>query len=122
MKKIVFIFFFTAVFLSLSASAQTSSGEATKWQFSIADSASYKGKYFFEGLPFEFMELTVQEGQLFFVGGEYKGYLIPMTDKKESFMVNDHAVFNFTRNNENKIVELKVDYQGQTYLGKKEEK
>jgi hypothetical protein len=68
------------------------------------------------------MEVTVQEGQLYFTGGEYKGFLIPMADKKESFDVNGQAIFSFTRNYENKIIELKVDYQGQTFQGKKEEK
>ena len=120
MKKIIIILFFATGFSSLKASAQST--DATKWQFSITDSASYKGKYMFQGLPFEYMEVTVQEGQLYFVGGEYKGFLIPIADKKESFDVNGQAVFSFTRNNDNKIVELKVDYQGQTFQGKKEEK
>jgi hypothetical protein len=121
MKKFIIALFFTTGFIFLKASAQ-SNNDSTKWQFSIADSASYKGKYMFEGLPFEYMEVTVQEGQLYFTGGEYKGFLIPMADKKESFDVNGQAIFSFTCNNENKIIELKVDYQGQTFQGKKEEK
>jgi len=47
---------------------------------------------------------------------------VPVNDKKDAFDVNGEAVFTFSRNNENKIIELKIDYQGQSYLGKKEEK
>jgi hypothetical protein len=56
------------------------------------------------------------------MGGEYNGALIPVSDKKDVFDVNGQAVFTFSRNNENNIVELKVDYQGQIFQGKKEEK
>jgi hypothetical protein len=63
----------------------------------------------------------VQENKLYFVGGEYNGFLVPLADKKDAFNVNDQAVFTFGRNNENKIIGLKVDYQGQTFQGKKEE-
>jgi hypothetical protein len=62
----------------------------------------------------------VRENKLYFVGGEYNGFLVPLTDKKDAFNVNDQAVFTFGRNNENKITELKVDYQGQLFTGKKE--
>jgi hypothetical protein len=64
----------------------------------------------------------VHDNKLYFVGGEYNGFLVPLTDKKDAFNVNDQAVFTFNRNNENKIVGLKVDYQGQIFEGKKEEK
>ena len=63
----------------------------------------------------------MRDSKLYFVGGEYNGFLVPLTDKKDAFNVNDQAVFTFGRNNENKITELKVDYQGQTFQGKKEE-
>lgn len=119
MKKIIFIFLLTAGVFSAQAYSQTS---ATITQFNIADSAAFKGKYKFEGLPFEYIEVSVQDNNLYFVGGEYNGPLVPIVDKKDAFDVNGEAVFTFGRNNENKITDLKVDYQGQTYLGKKEEK
>ena len=121
MKKIITVLFVAAALFSTQAYSQTRPSE-TKTQFPIADSAAFKGKYKFEGLPFEYVEISVQDNKLYFVGGEYNGALIPINDKKDAFDVNGQAVFAFIRNNENKITELKIDYQGQSHLGKKEEK
>ena len=122
MKKLIFIFLLTSGLFSAQAYSQTTTTSETKTQFSIADSASFKGQYKFEGLPFEYVEISVQDNKLYFVGGEYKGALLPINDKKDAFDVNGEAVFTFIRNNENKITDLKIDYQGQSYQGKKEEK
>ena len=122
MKKLIFIFFLSAGLVSLKTNAQSAITPEIKTQFSIADSAAFKGKYKFEGLPFEYVEVSVQDNKLYFVGGEYNGALIPINDKKDAFDVNGEAVFTFSRNNENKIIELKIDYQGQSYVGKKEDK
>ena len=121
MKKLIFILVLTTGFFAAQAYSQTTTPSETKTQFSISDSASFKGKYKFEGLPFEYVEVSVQENKLFFVGGEYNGALLPINDKKDAFDVNGEAVFTFNRNTENKINELKIDYQGQTFVGKKEE-
>ena len=118
MTKLVILFLAVGLLCS-KANAQSSE---TKPQFSIADSASFKGKYKFENLPFEYIEISVQESKLYFVGGEYNGFLVPLADKKDVFNVNEQAVFTFGRDNEKKIVGLKVDYQGQIFEGKKEEK
>jgi hypothetical protein len=122
MKKLLIILFLSIGFIGSKAHSQSTPASETKPQFSIADSASFKGKYKFEGTPFEFIEISVQDAKLYFVGGEYNGFLIPLTDKKDAFNVNDQAVFTFGRDNANKITELKVDYQGQIFSGKKEEK
>ena len=122
MKKLIFILALTTGFLAAQAYSQTTTTSETKTQFSIADSAAFKRKYKYEGLPFEYVEVSVQDNKLYFVGGEYNGALIPIHNKKDAFDVNGEAVFTFSRNTENKIIELKIDYQGQSYLGKKEEK
>jgi hypothetical protein len=119
MKKLILFFFLTLGFVSIQAHSQSS--PPSSGTFSIADSANFKGKYKFENLPFEYIEISVQENKLYFVGGEYNGFLVPLADKKDVFNVNDQAVFTFGRDNE-KIVGLKVDYQGQIFEGKKEEK
>lgn len=121
MKKLLIIFLLTFNLSSLQANSQSTATSDIKSQFSIADSVSFKGKYLFEGLPFEYIEVSVQESKLYFVGGEYKGFLTPMEDKKDAFDIDGQAIFTFSRNNENKVVELKIDYQGQTFVGKKEE-
>ena len=119
MKKIIIVsVFFLCVFAS-KASAQTS--KDTIPVFSIADSASFTGKYKLEGLPFEYMEIHVKEGKLYYSGGEYSGSLDPVKDKKDAFDASGEAFFTFLRNNENKVEKLKIDYQGQSYLGKRED-
>ena len=122
MKKLFFLFSCVVALFSLEAGAQPTQAPETKSTFSIADSAAFKGKYKFEGLPFEYVELSVQDNKLYFVGGEYNGPLVPVSDKKDVFNVNGEAVFSFNRNAENKITELKIDYNGQSFVGKKEER
>jgi hypothetical protein len=120
MNKIIIVTLFSLGVFASKASAQTSKDSIPV--FSIADSASFTGKYKYEGLPFEYMEVSVKDGKLFYSGGEYSGNLIPVKDKKDAFDANGEAVFTFLRNKENKVAELKIDYQGQSYLGKREEK
>ena len=122
MKKLFLVFSCVVALFSLEAGAQATQTPETKSTFSISDSAAFKGKYKFEGLPFEYVDLSVQNSKLYFVGGEYNGPLEPITDKKDVFNVNGEAVFTFNRNAENKIIELKIDYNGQSFVGKKEEK
>src|SRR5215217_7442972 len=108
MKKLIIILLLTTGFVSTQAHSQATTASDTTSQFSIADSASFTGRYKFEGLPFEFVELTVQENKLYFVGGEYNGFLVPIKDKKDAFNVNEQAVFTFGRDNGNKITGLKI--------------
>ena len=121
MKKLIILLFLVIACGSFQARSQATAASETTSQFSIADSTDFKGKYKFEGLPFEYVEITVQESKLYFVGGEYKGFLVPLNDKKDAFNVNDQAVFTFGRDNEKKITGLRIDYQGQIFEGKKEE-
>lgn len=119
MKKLALILSLSIGLSSLEASAQAANTD-TKSQFSIADSSSFTGKYKYEGLPFEHIEVSVREGKLYFVGGEYQGFLEPLKDKKDAFDVDGKATFTFVRNSESKVSELKVEYEGETYQGKKE--
>ncbi len=89
---------------------------------SIVDSAIYTGKYKYEGLPFQYMEISVKDGKLIFSGGEYNGSLNPIKEKKDAFDADGLALFTFFRNSEGKVAELQIDYQGQSYLGKRESK
>ncbi len=122
MKKATLILLASICLSTLSSSAQTTKTPGTNTPFSIADSSEFIGKYKYEGLPFEYMVVSVREGQLYFVGGDYNGFLVPQKDKKDVFDVNGVATFTFTRNDQNRVSELKVDYDGQTYMGKKEVK
>jgi cytochrome c len=120
MKKAVLFFTLCFGLFTLQASAQTTTG--TVLSFRVADSAEYAGKYKYEGLPFEYMEISIKEGKLFYSGGEYNGALAPMGEKKDIFDANGQAVFTFLRDEKNKVVTLQIDYQGQTFAGQREEK
>ncbi len=120
MKKTIIASLFFLLLFTLKASAQTRKDSIPV--YSIADSSSFTGKYYYEGLPFEYMEISVKDGKLYYSGGEYKGYLEPLKEKKDAFDAGGVALYTFLRNNENKVAELKIDYMGQTYLGKREKK
>ncbi|HEV7332848.1 MAG TPA: hypothetical protein VGN63_17545 [Flavisolibacter sp.] len=122
MKKTFFLNLFALCLLAVNASAQTSTPAGGSPVFEISDSATYIGKYKYEGLPFEHMTISTKEGKLYFSGGEYFGFLIPVKDKKDVFDANGEALFTFRRNSENKVADLQIDYQGQSYMGKREGK
>ena len=122
MKKTSLILFLALGFSTLKAAAQTTKTPETNTPFSIADSLSYTGKYKYEGLPFEYMTIRVREEQLYYEGGEYSGFLQPQKDKKDVFDANGMALFTFLRNGQNQVAELNIDYQGQSFLGKREMK
>lgn len=123
MKKTIFLSLFALCLLAVNASAQTSNPSDSKPVFEISDSVTYIGKYKYEGLPFDYMTVSVKEGKLYFSGGEYAGFLAPLKDKKDVFdAANGEALFTFIRNSENKVVDLQIDYQGQSYTGKRESK
>src|SRR5881275_382682 len=121
MKKVTMIFLAAFVLLALQSSAQTTKMTESTAVFSIADSATFTGKYKYEDLPFEYMSVSVQDGKLYYSGGEYSGSLTPVKDKKDVFDANGNAIFTFVRDSDNKITELQIDYQGQSYVGKREQ-
>ena len=127
MRKTIFIALFTVCFFALKASAQdTTSAQGTQSTdsipaFSIADSTIFMGKYKYEGLPFEYMEISIKDSKLFYSGGEYSGPLNAIEDKKDAFDASGQATFIFLRSEGNKVAELQIDYQGQIFTGKKEE-
>ena len=120
MKKSVFVSLLAMCLFGLKASAQTNKTKDTIPVFSIADSASYTGNYKYEGLPFQYMEVSVKDGRLTFAGGEYNGFLNPVKDKKDVFDADGAALFTFSRNSNGKVTDLRIDYQGQSYIGKRE--
>jgi cytochrome c len=123
MKKTILLSLFALCLFALNASAQTTGTKDTATAFSIADSASFTGKYMYEGLPFEYMEISVKDGKLAYMGGDYNGTLEPIKGKKDTFDAGGGAAtFTFLRNPESKVAELQIDYQGQTFVGKRERK
>ncbi|NTS40297.1 hypothetical protein HRG84_05210 [Flavisolibacter sp. BT320] len=123
MKKTVLLALLAICLGTLDAAAQTSTPSSSGPVFEISDSATYIGKYKYEGLPFDYMTVSVKEGKLYFFGGEYSGFLTPVKDKKDVFdAANGEALFTFRRNSENKVTDLQIDYQGDSFTGKRETK
>ena len=115
------IFLAAFVLMALQSSAQTTKMTDSAAVFSIADSATFIGKYKYENLPFEYMTISVQDGKLYYSGGEYSGPLNPIKDKKDVFDANGNAVFTFVRDSDNKVTGMQIDYQGESYMGKREQ-
>jgi hypothetical protein len=122
MKKTIILSFLTVCLFALNTSAQTTKPKDSIPVFSIADSANFTGRYRYEGLPFEYMEISVKGGSLSYSGGEYNGTLSQVKGQKDVFDANGKALFTFIRNGDNKVTDMKIDYMGQSYVGKKEEK
>lgn len=95
MKKTILVFCFTVALFALKSSAQTTTAIDTAAVFTIADSATFTGKYLYTGLPFQYMTVSVQDGKLYYLGGEYSGTLEPVKDKKDIFDANNNAIFTF---------------------------
>ena len=121
MRKTILITFFSLCLFALKASAQDTTSTDSIPAFSIADSSIFTGKYKYEGLPFEYMEISVKDNKLYYSGGEYNGSLDAIKDKKDAFDASGVAVFTFLRNEDDEVTELQIDYQGQTFTGTKEE-
>ncbi len=122
MKKKILVSLFAFCLFAIHASAQTTKPAENTPVFPVSDSATYIGKYKYEGLPFEHMTISVRDGKLYFFGGEYAGFLTPVKDKKDMFDANGAALFTFIRNSENKVTDLKIDYQEHSFSGKRESK
>ena len=91
--------------------------------FNLADTAIFKGKYKVEGVPFDYVEVIVKESKLYFFAGDYQGNLEPLKDKKDAFDALGQAIFSFSRNADATDIEgLKIEYNGELILGKKEKK
>lgn len=123
MKNLLLVFVI-ALFMNIDGlKAQTPApppkDTAATW-FNIADSAAYMGKYKMEGVPFDYMDIMVKDGKLFYSGGGYEGNLNPIADKKDVFDAMGQAVFNFVRNAEGLVEAMKIDYNGMLIDGKRE--
>ena len=120
MKKIVFVLAASFGLMAANASPVKAAPAPFVKLIRIANNADYVGKFKYEGLPFEHMEVSIREEKLYFAGGEYSGLLTPLDGKPDVFDANGQAVFTFLRNTEKKVTELQIDYQGQTFVGRKE--
>jgi hypothetical protein len=119
MKKVCVLCLLALFVLAIDASAQTAPKDSSnKAWFSIADSASFTGKYKVEGQEFDNVTIVVKDTALYFYAGSYEGPLEPLT--KDSFLALGQVAINFYRDAENKIAGFKADAGNGLIEGKKE--
>ncbi|HEX5669154.1 MAG TPA: hypothetical protein VFX73_10150 [Chitinophagaceae bacterium] len=115
-----FVLCLLALFVhAADASAQTAPKDSSsKAWFTIADSASFTGKYKVEGQEFDNVTVVVKDSVLYFYAGSYEGPLDPLT--KDSFLALGQVAINFYRDADNKISGFKADAGNGIIEGKKE--
>lgn len=119
MKKFFVLCLLALFALASDASAQTAPKDSSNsaW-FSIADSASFTGKYKVDGQEFDNVTVVVKDSVLYFYAGSYEGPLEPLT--KDSFLALGQVSINFLRDADNKISGFKADAGNGIIEGKKE--
>ncbi len=120
MKKF-FVLVIACLFINMiSASAQTAPKDSTasKPWFTIADSASFTGKYKVEGQEFDMVTVVVKDTVLYFYAGTYEGPLDPLT--KDTFLALGQVAINFLRDADNKVIGFKADAGNGLIEGKRE--
>jgi hypothetical protein len=119
MKKFLVLCLLSLFVHAVGASAQTAPKDSSsKAWFSMADSASFTGKYKVEGQEFDNVTVVVKDSVLYFYAGSYEGPLDPLT--KDSFLALGQVTINFYRDADNKISGFKADAGNGIIEGKKE--
>jgi len=92
--------------------------EAKKEDLKI-DLNDYVGKYKMTGLPFPYIEVTIQDSKLYMKAGEQGGTVNPTNDA-DKFDANGQAMMQFIRDDKKKVIKLKLEAMNMTFEGTKE--
>jgi cytochrome c len=82
------------------------------------DLQSYVGKYIMTGLPFPHIDVMVKDGRLFVNAGGQEGEVTEIGE--DTFDASGRARITFVRDEQKKVVKLKMDAMGMTFEGPKE--
>jgi cytochrome c len=85
----------------------------------VADLNDYIGKYKMTGLPFPYIEVSIQDGKLHTKAGEQAGDISP-AGETDKFSSSQGATIQFNRDSNKKVVGLKLDASGFSFEGVKE--
>ncbi len=85
-----------------------------------ADYADYAGRYKVEGGMSDLVEVSLQEGKLFITINSNKGELFPVKDEQDRFTDASSHVIIFQRDNDQRVVSIKVEVEGIRMVGVKE--
>jgi cytochrome c len=102
------------VFKTSDAETQTVQKEAPK-----ADLNAYVGKYKMTGLPFPYIEVSMQDGALFMKAGEQGGAITPM-DGPDKFDAGGKATILFVRDERKRVSKLQMEAMGFKFEGMRE--
>jgi hypothetical protein len=105
--------------ITLEVQGETFEGlkAATDMAAGSAVLTDYVGKYKMENLPFEFIELSMKDGQLYITAGDNEGTLTAVPNQVDSFDAGGQAAIKFTRDEQKKIKKMIVEAQGQVFEG-----
>jgi cytochrome c len=84
-----------------------------------ADLNDYTGKYKMTGLPFPYIEVSVQDGKLYMKAGEQGGAVTPMSEA-DKFDADGKATLLFIRDEKKKVTGLKMEAMNFKFDGVKE--
>lgn len=123
MKKFVLTLACVASMSAVYASSSVTATPATQIVQSAeaADLNEYAGKYKFEGLPFEFITVSVKDGKLMINTGTDEGELTPVKDATDKYDAGGQATLTFVRDANKKVSGLTLEAQGFSFEGKKEQ-
>lgn len=79
----------------------------------------YTGKYKMTGLPFPYVEVTVQDGKLIMNAGGQAGEITPM-DETDKYDAGGKAIILFLRDEKKKVIKLQMQASGFKFEGEKE--
>lgn len=77
----------------------------------------YVGKYKMENLPFEFIVMSMKDGQLYITAGDNEGPLMAVPNQADAFDAGGQATIKFTRDEQKKINKMIVEAMGQVFEG-----
>jgi cytochrome c len=71
------------------------------------------------GLPFPYIEVSIQDGKLMMKAGEQSGAITPM-DEADKFDAGGKATLLFIRDEKKKVIKLQMEAMGFKFEGVKE--
>lgn len=124
MKKLVLCFAFVATMASFKVyGSNPIELPRIAIDTTIQDTSYLKefvGKYTFTGLPFEVLEVTIKEtGKIHIEAGERNGDIPPTKEDPDAFETPE-AMLKFIRDDYRKVIQLKIDASGTSFIGPKE--
>ncbi len=99
--------------------AETMTASTVQKDIPKVDLNDYTGKYKMTGLPFPYIEVSVQNGKLMMKAGEQGGEITP-TNEADTFDAGGKATLLFIRDDKNKVAKLQMEAMGFKFTGDKE--